>query len=149
MDKLVIDASVVVKWFVVESYSSEARRLLDAYKDGTVSFHAPDLLVSELANTIWKKQVLQGLTATEAKDILSAFNSLQVILTPATELINSAYNLAVEHRRSIYDSLYLALSLREKCPLITADERFVNAMAPSYPQVVWVVNWSLPPLNEA
>jgi predicted nucleic acid-binding protein len=149
MDKLVIDASVVVKWFVVEAHSSEARRLLDAYQDGTVSFHAPDLLVAELANTIWKKQVFQGLTATEAKEILSAFVSLQVALIPAAELIDSAYDLAVDNRRSVYDALYLALSLRERCPLITADERFVNAMAPSYPQVVWVANWPLPASNEA
>ena len=29
MDKVVIEASVAVKWFVVEPYSNEARRVLD------------------------------------------------------------------------------------------------------------------------
>ena len=44
MDQVVIEASVAVKWFVVEPYSNEARRVLDTYQSGKASFHAPDLL---------------------------------------------------------------------------------------------------------
>lgn len=38
MDILVVDSSVAVKWFVVEPYSSEARRILDGYQNGILSF---------------------------------------------------------------------------------------------------------------
>ena|SRR5438105_485303 len=140
MDKLVIDASVAVKWFVVEPYSNEARRVLDTYQSGTASFHAPDILPAELANTIWKKQLFQGLTATDAKDIFAAFRRLQIALVPAMSLLDDAYKLAITHRRSVYDALYLALSHREKCPLVTA-ERLVNALTTSHSQVTWVGNW--------
>ncbi len=58
MDKLVIDASVAVKWFVVKPYSNEARRVLDTYQSGEASFYAPDILPAEFANTIWKKRKL-------------------------------------------------------------------------------------------
>ena len=57
MDILVIDSSVAVKWFVVELYSTEARRILDAYQNGTLSFLAPDLINAEFGNIIWKKHI--------------------------------------------------------------------------------------------
>ena len=141
MDQVVIEASVAVKWFVVEPYSNEARRVLDTYQSGKASFHAPDLLPSEFANTIWKKQLFQGLAEADAKDIFAAFRRLQIALVPAMSLLDDAYKLAITHRRSVYDALALALSLREKCPLVTADERFVNALTGSHSQVIWVGNW--------
>jgi predicted nucleic acid-binding protein len=141
MDKLVIDASVAVKWFVVEPYSNEARRVLNSYQSGRASFHAPDILPTELANTIWKKQLFQDLTEADAKDILLAFRRLEVTLVPAMVLLDDAYKLAITHRRSVYDALYLALSLREKCPLVTADEKFVNALTGFHSQVIWVGDW--------
>ena len=48
---LTVDASVVVKWFVPEELSDEARMLLDYPHD----FQAPDILLAEFGNTIWKK----------------------------------------------------------------------------------------------
>ena len=141
MDKLVIDASVAVKWFVVEPYSIGARRVLDAYQNGSTSFHAPDILNAEFANTIWKKQIFQGLTDADAKDILTAFRKLQIALSTSQSLLDEAYRLAIVHRRTVYDALYLALSLQEDCQLITADEKFVNALASTHEQVVWLGNW--------
>jgi len=41
--KVAIDASVVVKWFVEEVYSREARLLRDAYASGILDLAAPSL----------------------------------------------------------------------------------------------------------
>ncbi len=49
--KLTVDASVVVKWFVSELLHKEAHLLLAHRLD----LHAPDILLAEFANTIWKK----------------------------------------------------------------------------------------------
>lgn len=38
MANVVVDSSVVIKWFVVEPYSDEARKILDGYKAGEVNF---------------------------------------------------------------------------------------------------------------
>ena len=46
--KLTVDASIVVKWFVAEALSKEARLLL-AHR---LYLHAPDLLLAEFANTM-------------------------------------------------------------------------------------------------
>ena len=44
--------------------------------------------------------------------------------------------MAVTHQRTVYDALYLALSLREQCPWVTADERVVNALASTFLQII-------------
>ena len=49
--------------------------------------------------------------------------------------------LAVTYRRSVYDSLYLALSLRSNCRFVTADERLVNAVGTALPNVISLQNW--------
>ena len=49
--KLTVDASIVVKWYIPEKYSEEARLLL-AHR---LERHAPVILLAEFANTIWKK----------------------------------------------------------------------------------------------
>jgi predicted nucleic acid-binding protein len=47
---VVVDASVTIKWFVPEPLSDEADRLLG----GGDALFAPDLLLLEFGNTLWK-----------------------------------------------------------------------------------------------
>lgn len=141
MDVLVVDSSVAVKWFVVEPYSSEARQILDAYQNRLLSFLAPDLINAEFGNIIWKKQIFQGLDASDAQDILDKFQQLQFTVTPTAELLEDAYKVAVTYHRTVYDALYLALSVRENCQFVTADEKLVNAVKSSFPNLIWLANW--------
>jgi predicted nucleic acid-binding protein len=62
MNYLVVDASVVIKWLVFEPYSTEARQILSDYQAGDLTLLAPDLLLAEVANIIWKKQMFQGIS---------------------------------------------------------------------------------------
>jgi predicted nucleic acid-binding protein len=141
MPNLVVDSSVAVKWFVVEPYTAEAQRILDDYQNGVVSFLAPDLINAEFGNIIWKKHLFQGLDAGDAQNIIDAFRALQFTITPTATLLEEAYKIAVAHRRTVYDSLYLVLSLRENCQFVTADEKLVNAVSPSFSNLVWLANW--------
>ncbi len=49
---LVVDASVVVKWFVLEEYSDEAGLLKRAYVEGLVDLASPSLLLYEVLNAL-------------------------------------------------------------------------------------------------
>jgi len=142
MEKLVVDSSVAVKWFVVEPYSPQAHLLLDGYQTGALNFLAPDLINAEVGNVIWKKQMFQGLTAKDAQLIIDAFRMLSFELTSTASLLNEAYRLAVAHQRTVYDALYLALSTRERCRFVTADERLVNSIQSAFPNVFWLGAWS-------
>ena len=136
-----VDSSVAVKWFVVEQYSTEARRILDGYQSSTLSFLAPDLINAEFGNIAWKKHLFQGLDAADAQAIIDSFRTLQFVLTPTDALLGDAFKIAVAHRRTVYDALYLALGVRESCQVVTADEKLVNAVGPSFPNLIWLANW--------
>lgn len=141
MIKLVIDSSVAIKWFVPEPFSAAARRVLDGYQAGSLTFHAPDLINAEVGNIIWKKHLFQGLAAADADAVIREFRKLAFVLTPTAVLLEDAYRLAVTHQRTVYDCLYLALSIREGCQFITADEKLVNAIRLLYSNVVWLASW--------
>ena len=63
------------------------------------------------------------------------------VVTSSAVLLEEAYRLAVTHQRTVYDALYLALSLHEQCPWMTADESIVNALAATFPPIIWDANW--------
>src|SRR5579884_1513557 len=113
MEYLVVDSSVAIKWFVNEPHSAEARRILNGYHAGTLGFLAPDLIYAEVGNIIWKKQRFQGLAVPDGQLILDTFRTYAFTLTPTSVLLGDAYQLAVSHQRTVYDAMYLALSLRE------------------------------------
>jgi len=141
MAKVVVDSSVAIKWFIPESLSSHARRLLDDYESGSLDLLAPDLIYAELGNIVWKKQAVHGLSAEDAGQVIAALSVLNFQITPSAVLLAEAYPLAVSHRRTVYDALYLALSLRERCPFVTADERLVHAVAATFPSVILLSDW--------
>jgi predicted nucleic acid-binding protein len=88
-----------------------------------------------------RNRIFQGLTASDAQDILDKFRQLQFTFLSTSELIEDAYRIAITHRRTVYDSLYLALSLRENCQCVTADEKLVNAVGAAFPNLIWIANW--------
>jgi predicted nucleic acid-binding protein len=138
---LVVDSSVAIKWFTVEPHAAEARQILDDYQTGLISFVAPDLIYAEVGNIVWKKLFQQGLAADDAQAIITEFRKINIRVTTAEVLLEDAYKLAVKHQRTVYDSLYVALSLREQCQFVIADERLVNAIGSSYPNVIWLPKW--------
>lgn len=140
--KVVVDSSVVIKWYVPQPYSLEAREILKAYQNGSLLLLAPDLIYAEVGNIIWKIQRFQGLSNTDAQDILNAFQLIAFELTPAASLLNDAYYLAINHQRSVYDALYVALSIRQQCQFVTADEKLVNAVSSRIQNVILIKNWS-------
>lgn len=115
--------------------------MLDGYRRGELKFLAPDLIDAEVGNVLWKKVRLQGLEEADARRILAEFRALPIVTVPNAALIQDAFDLAVAHGRTVYDSLYVALSERERCRFVTADERFANAVSAAFPNVVFLPNW--------
>jgi len=141
MPNLVVDSGVAIKWFIPEPYSTQAHQLLNDYQSGSLSFIAPDLINAEFGNIVWKKQTFQGLEAGDAQTVMDEFRKITFTLTPTGILLEEAYRLAVTHRRSVYDMLYLALSIRESCKFVTADERMVNAIGSLFSNIGWIGKW--------
>ena len=142
MTPLVVDSSVVIKWFIPELLSATAIVILDDYQLGKYSFLAPDFLNAEVGNIIWKKQSRQILSPDAAQRAIDAFQDVPFELTSTADLLEDAYQLAVTYQRTVYDMLYVALSLREHCSFVTADEKLANSLKNRIDSVIWLGNWS-------
>jgi predicted nucleic acid-binding protein len=81
------------------------------------------------------------MAAPDAQRILDDFRAIRFELTPIASLLGTAYRLAVTHQCTVYDALYLALSVQEQCRFVTADERLINTVGATLPGVTWVANW--------
>ena len=117
-----VDASVVIKWFVTEPLCEEARQLLGERLD----LHAPDILLAEFANIIWKK-VRRG-EISDPQPYFDELTSLPKIVTlhPGGDLIGRAAQIAVVIDHPVYDCLYLACAEVTASVIITADQKLVN-----------------------
>jgi predicted nucleic acid-binding protein len=65
---------------------------------------------------------------TSAKEIIRNLIVSPVKLYPSGTMLEIALDISIEHRRSLYDSLYLALAVSRRCPMVTADRRFFNSL---------------------
>jgi predicted nucleic acid-binding protein len=134
--RLVLDASVAVKWFLPEIHSRAAERLLS----GDFELMAPDLIWSELGNVLWKRWRRRELTEAAVSGILSDFKRYPLVIFRSGPIVEDVWRLASTLNRSFYDSVYLALAEARKSPLVTADAKFFNALKNSRlaTPVIWV-----------
>ena len=121
---LVVDASVAVKWLIVEEDSLDARGLLDDEE-----LHAPRLLVSEVANAVWRKVRLDQVDRAAAGQLVATMPDMPVRWHADETICADAIRLAITHDRPVYDLMYLALAQRLGARVVTADQRLVNALA--------------------
>jgi predicted nucleic acid-binding protein len=117
MTDLVIDASVAIKWVVDERGTPEALSLLKH------RLFAPDLLVAECANVLWKKTRRNELRVEEARFAARLLQRADVELVPMRPLLEPATKLAIALDHPAYDCTYLALAESLSCDLVTADQR--------------------------
>ena len=121
---LVVDASIAAKWFVEEDGRKQALRVLDLSDR-----EAPDLIVAEVANVIWKKTLRGQVTDTQARAICAALPRYFETLHASEALVESALAIGLALRHPIYVCLYLACATRLGARLVTADRRLIAALA--------------------
>ncbi len=124
LGRVVVDASVAIKWFVPEIHAEAARRLL---REG-ITLLAPDLIWAEVANALWRKWRDKELVSEAVEGILNDFRRYPLRICSGESLYDVAWPVARGSGRTFYDSLYLALAMSNGCPMVTADLRFYNAV---------------------
>jgi predicted nucleic acid-binding protein len=123
---LVIDASIAVKWVVDEEGTSDALAL--RHKARLI---APDLLVAEYANILWKKVQRAELSSEEAHVGARLLQGAEIELIPMLPLLDVTTSLAIALDHPAYDCAYLALAVERDCQFVTADERLLRKLAQS------------------
>ncbi len=139
---LVVDASIAAKWFVLEPDSERARDVLAA----DMLLAAPDLLVAEVANVLWKRERAGHIAAEQVDAALAELPLVFGELAPASALSTRAMRIARTLDHPVYDCLYLALSEVADATLVTDDARLARRVAgtPWEARVVTLAKWTAP-----
>ena len=103
MNRLVVDASVVIKWFVAEEDSERAASLR-----ASARIQAPDLLAVECANILWKKVVRREMLEPEALTAARLIEANDIEFAPTA----AAAALAIQLDHPAHGCLYLALAFQ-------------------------------------
>jgi predicted nucleic acid-binding protein len=120
----VVDASVVIKWYVPEDNYEAAR----AMRTAETALAAPDLLFAETANILWKLVRRGEMTASRAIEIIEEVAAAPFITISNQSLAQDALDLAIATGLTAYDASYVALAIRLDKILITADEKLVRKL---------------------
>lgn len=137
----VVDASVVLKWFLVDREPDMviALKLRDLFIAGDIGLTAPELILHETANVIRYKP------DADADLVVRAIDSLwRMRLISQTEVEHSrqAVKLAFELGATVYDTLYLALAESLGTKLVTADKKFYR-QAKARGSIEWLAELSI------
>lgn len=120
-DARVLDASVLVKCFLIEEGSEAARAAVGARGD----WIAPDLIALEVANVALKTFRRRLIDRPFAEAMAARAPDLLERLAPTPPLVARALAIAASGAISTYDATYLALAEETGSSVLTADFKLV------------------------
>jgi predicted nucleic acid-binding protein len=125
----VIDASIAVKWVVSEDGTDLALLLLKSAR-----LVAPDLLMPECANVLWKKAQRGELSTDEAVLAARVLQKADIEIYPTRQLLDEATRIAIDLNHPAYDCIYLSLAIANDWQFVSADERFIRKIREGEPR---------------
>lgn len=99
---------------------------------------APDFVLIEAANILWKKVRRNELGRQQALGAYEFVRDAYEVLVPMSELSGRALSLALELNHPAYDCLYLACAEQEGADLLTADRRLADIASRAGVRSSWV-----------
>ena len=118
---LVLDASVIIKWFTQEEKREQAIELREKYINGEIEIVVPDIILYEISNALRFNPNFQEKDIKEA--IQSLFDIEIEIIVPIPEILQKSADVAYSKNITIYDAAYIALAQLIDFDFVTADEK--------------------------
>ncbi len=135
--RVVVDASVAIKWFIDEEETDRARALLVDSAHGSIL--GPPILASEVTNAIYQRLRRRDIAPGEAEEALLGFLAMRIQLVSPPGLYQEAFAFARAHGlRDSYDSLYVVLARMVEGDLWTDDRVLLKSVGPVAPWVRWI-----------
>lgn len=131
---VVLDASVILQWLVVEEGSAKALHFHDAHVAGTEQIIVSFLLLYEIANALrYRKQLPDNEVAT----LFEILEHLEIpVFQQSFPEIEEAALYARQKNISVYDAVYVVLARRLGCDFITADKRLTISVAEPFVKIL-------------
>ena len=114
---LVVDASVIVKWYVDEVDSKIAHRIL---LDSRFTFCAPAHAFGEVGSAL-AANIRRGILARSVLPEIGRRLVGSIASYPIDTLLPAAVNIALDIGSTVYDAFYIALAVELDTCVATAD----------------------------
>ena len=126
LNRIIIDANVVVKWFIEEKDSNYALILRDKFINGEIELWAPPLLKFEVLNALKYSKLFNQ---EELNEVGVSLENYGIIIDAINgDVRKKMVDIALRHDLSIYDAAYVGLALHSKGILFTADEKIIKKL---------------------
>src|SRR3989344_5531899 len=126
MKKLIVDASVSLKWVFEEEDSFKARLLLKKFEQKEVLLLVPQLWEYEIVNGFTSAVLRKKISYLKAKKLLKLVLGANLEIISVSSLLEKCLENAKKYQISGYDSAYLTLAKENKILFVSADERLVK-----------------------
>lgn len=120
--KVVIDASVSIKWFVpddgLEEDADQAIYIFKAIQTGDLSPVQP---------VHWQAEVIAVLSRIQAEKCRQSIQLLDILEFPVCDNLETyqlASEIAIRLNHHLFDALYHAVALKQQASFITANQRY-------------------------
>jgi predicted nucleic acid-binding protein len=136
LTSLLVDTSVLIKWFHAEGESelAQARAVRSAHVNGVLRAHILDLAVYEVGN------VLVRALRWKASDIADQLDDLLTIVGPPLAMsqpwLRDASHLAQKHALSFYDACWASAASALNISLVSADRGLLRGGLAESPTAV-------------
>ena len=131
MAEIVVDTSVVVKWYIPEQHHEQARALRDAYLDGAFDLVAPALMPFEAVNALKYSGYYDGERLEDASKSLLEYGINLVPFDDAGSIAEVADTLEI----TVYDAAYIALARKLNTNVYTADGNLLDDLDEAHSEV--------------
>jgi len=138
--RIVIDACVLVKWYVPEIHTPEAELLVNP----KFEIHAPEIIIPEFGNVLWQKCRMGEVSADESLNLADEMLKDDITFHGHAMLLRSSIDNANKTGRTVHDWIYMVLALSLGAKFVTADRPFFRSVREtSYKSsIIWVENIS-------
>jgi predicted nucleic acid-binding protein len=119
--RVILDASATIRILTDPESAGDLRATISA----AALVMAPALMLTEVANVLWKIERAGQLGGTDPQDLLHDAAALVDHVEPDASLLPEALALAKHLDHPVYDCLYLVLARREVAALVSCDQRLL------------------------
>ena len=124
----IIDTSALLRLFVPDGAVPDGlEEFFHGVNQGRNCALAPELMLAEAGNVVWKYMRAGILTSEEGRAMFKDIEDMPVRLVGHKKLAKHSLELAETYSMTVYDSLYLALALEQGGIMFTADKKLLEA----------------------
>lgn len=129
MRRMVIDASVVLKWYLSEEeHGDRALEVLECHTSDRLSLHAPAFLEFEVANGLAIAKRLAKIGMDDVVKAIEGFAGLGIGFYPLSPLIPKVLDYSDRYNIPAYYAAYAALADDLNSQVVTADKRLFSSI---------------------